>query len=105
MTAQQFDVKNGLYIAGEWLGPEGRDTRAVLNPATGQPLGDLPLATTADMDRALEAAARASISGARPHRRSGQPSSTAPPRWSANAPRSLPASPPRGGQADRRGAR
>ena len=58
MTAPHFDVKTGLYIGGEWLGPEGRETQAVLNPATGQPLGDLPLATTADMDRALEAAAR-----------------------------------------------
>ena len=28
MTAQQFDVKNGLYIAGEWLGPDGRETPA-----------------------------------------------------------------------------
>ena len=58
MTAQQLDVKTGLYIGGEWLGPEGRDTQAVLNPATGQSLGELPLATAADMDRALEAAAR-----------------------------------------------
>ncbi|MDR6146995.1 succinate-semialdehyde dehydrogenase/glutarate-semialdehyde dehydrogenase [Sphingomonas sp. SORGH_AS870] len=58
MTATDFDVKTGLYIAGEWLGADGRETQAVLNPATGQPLGDLPLATKADMDRALEAAAR-----------------------------------------------
>ncbi|KTT74937.1 NAD-dependent succinate-semialdehyde dehydrogenase [Sphingomonas sanguinis] len=58
MTAPNFDVKTGLYIGGEWLGAEGRETQAVLNPATGQALGDLPLATTADMDRALEAAAR-----------------------------------------------
>jgi len=53
MTAQQLDVKTGLYIGGEWLGPQD-----VLNPATGQSLGELPLATAADMDRALEAAAR-----------------------------------------------
>ncbi|HJO64535.1 MAG TPA: NAD-dependent succinate-semialdehyde dehydrogenase [Sphingomonas sanguinis] len=58
MTAPNFDVKTGLYIGGEWLGAEGRETQAVLNPATGQSLGDLPLATTADMDRALEAASR-----------------------------------------------
>ena len=58
MTAQQLDVRTGLYIGGEWLGPQGRDTQDVLNPATGQSLGELPLATAADMDRALEAAAR-----------------------------------------------
>ncbi len=45
----------GLFIAGEWLGADGREVQPVLNPATGRPLADLPLATTADLDRALEA--------------------------------------------------
>jgi succinate-semialdehyde dehydrogenase/glutarate-semialdehyde dehydrogenase len=45
----------GLYIDGEWLRGDGRDAIAVLNPATGETLADLPLASTADLDRALTA--------------------------------------------------
>ncbi len=37
----------------------GRRTQPVLNPATGATLGQLPHATTADLDRALDAAAEA----------------------------------------------
>ncbi|HEU0221692.1 MAG TPA: NAD-dependent succinate-semialdehyde dehydrogenase [Paracoccaceae bacterium] len=48
-----------LFIDGERLGSAGRETRPVINPATGQPLGELPLADATDLDRALEAAARA----------------------------------------------
>ena len=46
MTAS-YDARLGLYIAGEWLGTEGRETRDVLNPATGQGQAALPLATSA----------------------------------------------------------
>lgn len=54
----QYDAKLGLYIAGEWLTGDGRDTHDVLNPATGAGQAALPLATAADLDRALEAAQR-----------------------------------------------
>ena len=57
MTAS-YEARLGLYIAGEWLGTEGRETRDVLNPATGQGQAELPLATAADLDRALEASQR-----------------------------------------------
>lgn len=53
-----YDVQLGLYIAGEWRSGEGRDTHAVLNPATGATNAALPLATTRDLDDALEAAER-----------------------------------------------
>jgi len=46
----------GLYIDGEWLSGDGRDALTVLNPATGQTLAELPLASIADLDRALAAA-------------------------------------------------
>jgi succinate-semialdehyde dehydrogenase/glutarate-semialdehyde dehydrogenase len=46
-----------LYIGGEWSAAEGRDTAGVLNPATGECIGKLPLATKADLDRALASAA------------------------------------------------
>ncbi|AEG50698.1 Betaine-aldehyde dehydrogenase [Sphingobium chlorophenolicum L-1] len=53
-----YDMPLGLYIGGEWIGAQGRDTQPVLNPATGAVLGELPLASEADLDRALEAADR-----------------------------------------------
>ncbi|MET0282285.1 MAG: NAD-dependent succinate-semialdehyde dehydrogenase [Steroidobacteraceae bacterium] len=48
-----------LLVDGERLGAAGRRTIPVLNPATGQTLGQLPLASNADLDRALEATRRA----------------------------------------------
>src|SRR5260370_14713910 len=53
-----YRAELGLYIAGEWLGATGRDTKHVLNPATGRVQAVLPLATTADLDLALEATQR-----------------------------------------------
>ncbi|GAA3713309.1 NAD-dependent succinate-semialdehyde dehydrogenase [Sphingomonas cynarae] len=53
-----YDARLGLYIAGEWLGATGRDTRDVLNPATGAGQAALPLATEDDLDRALAASQR-----------------------------------------------
>ncbi|RYY27650.1 MAG: NAD-dependent succinate-semialdehyde dehydrogenase [Sphingomonadales bacterium] len=47
-----------LYIAGEWRGPKGRATQSVLNPATGETLGELPLVTAQDLGDALDAAER-----------------------------------------------
>lgn len=47
-----------LFIDGEWLGPDGRASQPVLNPATGEPLAVLPHASKADLDRALDAAQR-----------------------------------------------
>jgi succinate-semialdehyde dehydrogenase/glutarate-semialdehyde dehydrogenase len=47
-----------LHIDGEWIEAGSRRTHAVLNPATGETLGDLPLADAADLDRALDAADR-----------------------------------------------
>ncbi|MCI3278142.1 NAD-dependent succinate-semialdehyde dehydrogenase [Streptomyces cylindrosporus] len=45
-----------MYIAGEWCqGGTGR-TAPIVNPATEEVIGQVPLATTADLDRALEAA-------------------------------------------------
>ena len=48
-----------LYIDGEFLDGDGRNTQEVTNPANLEVLGHLPHATTADLDRALAAAARA----------------------------------------------
>lgn len=48
-----------LYIDGEFLSGEGRKTEEIINPATHEVLGHLPHASQADLDRALNAAARA----------------------------------------------
>jgi succinate-semialdehyde dehydrogenase/glutarate-semialdehyde dehydrogenase len=48
-----------LYIDGKFIEAEGRKTEAVLNPATGAVLAQLPHATREDLDRALAAAQRA----------------------------------------------
>lgn len=47
-----------LFIDGEWISKGSRTSEQVLNPATGEVLGELPHATTADLDRALAAAER-----------------------------------------------
>ena len=47
-----------LYIDGEWLNGRGRKGEEVVNPATGKALATLPHASPADLDRALEAAAK-----------------------------------------------
>jgi succinate-semialdehyde dehydrogenase / glutarate-semialdehyde dehydrogenase len=47
-----------LLIDGEWLGASGRHVQPVVNPATEEILGELPLASAADLDRALAAAER-----------------------------------------------
>ncbi|HWP27890.1 MAG TPA: NAD-dependent succinate-semialdehyde dehydrogenase [Xanthobacteraceae bacterium] len=46
----------GLYIDGKWINGQGRKGEEVINPATEKPLAQLPHATKADLDAALEAA-------------------------------------------------
>ncbi|MGU3314655.1 NAD-dependent succinate-semialdehyde dehydrogenase [Sphingomonas sp. M6A6_1c] len=52
-----YDTRLGLFIDGEWI-TAGRETQPVLDPASARTLGELPLATPADLDRALAAADR-----------------------------------------------
>ena len=47
-----------LHIAGEWIERGDRPIHAVVNPATGETLAELPLANADDLDSALEAAQR-----------------------------------------------
>lgn len=57
MTAEGFpDLK--LYIDGAWRGAVGRELQPVLNPASGETLGELPLAGAQDLDDSLDAAQR-----------------------------------------------
>lgn len=47
-----------LFIDGTWHRGEGRQNIDVVNPATGEVLGRLPMATKADIDEALSSADR-----------------------------------------------
>jgi succinate-semialdehyde dehydrogenase/glutarate-semialdehyde dehydrogenase len=56
MTTDHGHPAVRMYIAGEWCqGGTGR-TAPIVNPATEEVIGEVPLATTADLDRALAAA-------------------------------------------------
>lgn len=48
--------KLGLFIGGEWKDGTGRKAEPVINPASEKTLTDLPHATRADLDEALQAA-------------------------------------------------
>jgi hypothetical protein len=52
-----------LYIGGDWVEPAGADVLTVTNPATGEVVGTTPEGTTADIDRAVEAARSALTTG------------------------------------------
>jgi succinate-semialdehyde dehydrogenase / glutarate-semialdehyde dehydrogenase len=56
--AHGYDIDLTLFIDGERIGTANRATHRVVNPATGESIGELPLATPQDLDRALETAAR-----------------------------------------------
>ncbi|CAA9335011.1 MAG: 2-ketoglutaric semialdehyde dehydrogenase, partial [uncultured Microvirga sp.] len=47
-----------LHIAGAWRPASTGETLPVLNPATAEPIGELPVASRDDLDQALEAAKR-----------------------------------------------
>ena len=44
---QTYDTELKLFINGSWRTGEGRDKHAVVNPATGDAIAALPLATEA----------------------------------------------------------
>jgi succinate-semialdehyde dehydrogenase / glutarate-semialdehyde dehydrogenase len=50
-----------LFIDGEWLPADSRETVPVVNPATQAELGRVPLATAADLDHALTVSQRAFV--------------------------------------------
>jgi betaine-aldehyde dehydrogenase len=59
-TAPTRTLKN--FINGEFVDAAEGATEPVLNPATGEPVADMPLSTEADVDRAV-AAAKAAANG------------------------------------------
>ena len=51
--------KGEMFIGGEWQEGAGRETQAVLNPATGEIIAEVPKGTEEDVDRAVAAARKA----------------------------------------------
>jgi len=52
----EADLK--LFIDGSWRAGEDRDHFTVINPVTGGGIAELPLASEADVEEALDASAR-----------------------------------------------
>lgn len=55
---KSYDADLALFIGGGWKLGEGRDLFPVVDPARGETIAELPLATPADLDEALAAAER-----------------------------------------------
>ena len=54
-----MQVHEKLFIGGEWVDPAGSGVIEVISPHTEEVVGRVPEGTTADVDRAVEAARRA----------------------------------------------
>lgn len=53
---QTYDADLALFINGSWQIGEGRDLFPVVNPASGETIAEVPLASPSDLDAALAAA-------------------------------------------------
>ncbi len=51
-----YDADLALFINGSWRIGEGRDLFPVINPANGETIAEVPMASAADLDAALDAA-------------------------------------------------
>ena len=54
--ATTYDADLALFINGSWQIGEGRDLFPVINPANGETIAEVPMASAADLDAALDAA-------------------------------------------------
>jgi len=50
-----------MFIGGEWVAGSGSESQAIINPATGETIAEVPKGTEADVDRAVTAARKAYI--------------------------------------------
>jgi aldehyde dehydrogenase (NAD+) len=58
-VSTELQVKDKLYIDGEWVDPAGAETIDVVNASTEEVMGRIPQGTPEDVDRAVAAARRA----------------------------------------------
>ena len=55
-VAAELQVRDKLFIGGEWVDPTGAETIDVINSSTEEVMGRIPQGTPEDVDRAVEAA-------------------------------------------------
>jgi len=55
-TAAGLQVRDEIFIGGEWVAPRGGETIEVVNPATEELVGTIPACSPEDADRAVAAA-------------------------------------------------
>ena len=55
-TAAELQVRNKIFIGGEWVEPSGGEAIEVVNSTTEETMGTVPACTAVDADRAVEAA-------------------------------------------------
>jgi aldehyde dehydrogenase (NAD+) len=55
-TAAEVQVRDKVFIGGEWVEPSGADPIEVVNSTTEEAMGTIPGCTPVDVDRAVEAA-------------------------------------------------
>jgi acyl-CoA reductase-like NAD-dependent aldehyde dehydrogenase len=55
-TAAELQVKDKIFIGGEWVAPSGADRLEVVNPTTEEVLGTIPGCSPVDVERAVDAA-------------------------------------------------
>jgi aldehyde dehydrogenase (NAD+) len=58
-TAAGLQVKDRVFIGGEWVAPSGPETIEVVNPTTEEVVGTIPACSPEDADRAVAAAREA----------------------------------------------
>ena len=58
-TAAELQVRDKIFIGGEWVEPEGAETIEVINSTTEEAMGTIPACTAGDADRAVRAAREA----------------------------------------------
>jgi aldehyde dehydrogenase (NAD+) len=54
-TAAELQVRDRIFIGGEWVESEGTETIEVVNPTTEEVMGSVPACTPGDADRAVRA--------------------------------------------------
>ena len=59
-TAAEVQVRERIYIGGEWVAPSGSEPIEVINSTTEEVMGTIPACAAEDADRAV-AAARAAF--------------------------------------------
>ena len=79
-TAAGLQVKDKIFIGGEWVEPSGAETIEVVNPTTEEVIGTIPGCTPVDADRAVAPPARRSRAGRRLRARSAPATSPRSPR-------------------------